>query len=241
MKLDRDKFRAKFSIDWWPYMEPAMELLEPIYEHLRERRAKHFKSFPVSDNTFRAFSETPYRSIRTVWMGQCPYHSIAGGQPIADGLCFSVGAGTEETPSLKVLYDAIEDDTEQLLLERPLQLDYLARQGILMLNSSLTTEQGVADKHKELWRPFMEYLCENVFDVFKGMPIIAFGSSANELLAPYMTEQHLYKHLYHPAYFARKKVPMDHENCFTWTNDWLERNNGPEFRIEYNHKELLPF
>jgi len=239
VKLDKDKFKGKFS-DWWSRIEPAFHLLEPIYDHLKTRKAQHFKSFPKSENTFRAFTETPYKDVRMIWMGQCPYHTIYKGEPIADGLCFSVGAG-EESPSLKILYDAIENDTNQVFLERPLQLDYLAKQGILMLNSSLTTEQGVADKHKDLWEPFMRHICANIFDSFKGMPIIAFGTSAKDLLSPYMTDQHLFRHVYHPAYYARKNKPMDHEGVFTWANDWLERNNGPEFRVEYNYHEMLPF
>jgi len=237
--LDKDKFRPLFG-DWWPFIEPAFPLLFPVYEHLKERSGKHFRIFPNSGDTFRAFMETPYKDVRAIWTAQCPYHTIWKGQPVADGLAFSCN-GEFESPSLKILYDAMEDDTGQIFLERPLKLDYLARQGILLLNSSLTTEQGVADKHKDLWAPFMNYICKNVFDSFKGMPIIAFGNIARDLLHPYMTEFHLFKDVYHPAYYARKTTPMEHSNVFTWTNEWLEKNNGPEFRIEYNYRELLPF
>lgn len=239
--IGKDKFIPQFG-DWWPYIEPFWEKggFEEIYAHLKERSEKHYKIFPISKDLYRAFIATPYKDVRAVWMGMCPYHTIWKGEPIADGLAFSSN-GEEQPPSLRVLYDAIEDDTEQLLLERPLKLDYLAQQGVLLLNASLTTEQGVAGKHHDLWAPFMKFLCKNVFDIFKGMPIIAFGKQADETLSPFMTNDHLYKYVYHPAYYARTKEPMAHEGVFTWTNKCIEGNNGEEFKIEYNYGNCPPF
>lgn len=237
--LDQATFKKAFG-DWWPHIEPAFPLLEPIYAKLKERAKQGAKIFPNSTDTFRAFTETKYKDVRMVWMGQCPYHTTIKGNPIADGLCFSCN-GEEESPSLRVLYNAIEDDIGEIFLERPLKLDYLANQGVLMLNASLTTENGVADSHNELWAPFMEYICREIFERFRGMPIIAFGTPARRLLHPHMTYDHLYKHVFHPAYYARRKEPMAHEGIFSWANDCIERNNGDIYRIEYNYKNLLTF
>lgn len=238
MKLDKGIFAPKFG-SWWNYIEPGFSLLEPVYAHLKERSSKHVKIFPNSTDTFRAFRACPYKNIRAVWMGMSPYYSIYKGQPIADGLCFSSN-GQEEPPSLKILYDGIEEDINEILLERPLHLDYLAGQGILMLNAALTTEQGKADSHIELWKPFMEYIAREVFCHLKGMPIISFGNAARDVLEPYMTKDHLYRHEKHPSYFNRAGEKMK-TDVFSWMNEQIVGNNGIEYKIELNYGKLCPF
>jgi len=237
--LDKNIFKEKFGT-WWPYIEPGFHLLEPVYKHLKERSSKHVRIFPNSEDTFRAFTATPYKDVSAIWMGMSPYFSIWKGQPIADGLCFSSN-GEEEPPSLRILYDSIERDIGEIFLERPLKLDYLAEQGILMLNAALTTEQGEADSHIELWKPFMKYLTKEVFQHFRGVPIISFGNAARDVLEPYITKNHLYRHLKHPSFFHRQKIPMDGEGTFKWMNEQIVGNNGMGARIEFNYHDLLPF
>ena len=239
IKLEKNNFKHLFG-DYWPYIEPGFHLLEPVYAHLKERSSKHVKIFPKSEDTFRAFTACPYKNIRAMWMGMSPYFSIWKGQPIADGLCFS-SKGEQEPPSLSTLYSAIEDDIGEILLERPLHLDYLAGQGILMLNAALTTEQGKADSHIELWKPFMEYVAKEVFCHLKGVPIISFGNAARDVLEPHMTKDHLYRHLKHPSYFNRLGQPMDAEGTFQWMNEQIVGNNGIEYKIELNYGKLCPF
>lgn len=240
--LDKDKFVPLFPGGWWPYIEPFFDKggFTSIYSHLKERASRHIRIFPLSQDTFRAFQLCPYKGVRAIWEGMCPYHTIWKGQPVADGLCFSCN-GEYESPSLKVLYNAIEQDLGEVFLERPLKLDYLAKQGLLLLNSSFTTEQGYADKHRELWRPFTEYLTREVFSNFMGIPIVTFGNSARDMVGPYMTDNHLWRHLLHPAYYARKDRPMETEGTFTWINEVLKENNGKEFKIQFNYRETIPF
>lgn len=231
--LEKGRFRPLFPGGWWPYIEPFFDRggFEPIYRHLKERASKHIRIFPTSGDTFRAFQETPYGEVKTIWVGMCPYHTIWKGEPVADGLAFSCN-GEYESPSLKVLYNAIEQNLGEVFLERPLKLDYLARQGVLLLNSSLTTEQGYADKHKELWRPFTEFLAEGVFNGFQG-PIVTFGNSAKEMLEPFMTIEHDWHHLFHPAYWARREKPMEHDGVFSYIRG--------KCNIEFNYSNLKPF
>lgn len=230
--MEKSKFVPLFKT-WWPYIEPFFDEggFEPIYKHLKDIASQHVRIFPLSGDTFRAFQETSYEETKTIWVGMCPYHTIWKGQPVADGLAFSCN-GEFESPSLKVLYNAIEQDVGEVFLERPLKLDYLARQGVLLLNSSFTTEQGYADSHKELWRPFTEFLGKEVFKNLQ-VPIITFGASAREMLEEYIIWGHDWTHLLHPAYYARKKKAMEHNGVFSMLKEKCD--------IEFNYSQLKPF
>lgn len=234
--LKKDTF-VEATGTWWPYIEPFFDKggFEPIYAKLKERSGKGAHIFPRSEHTFNAFKFCTYKSVVAVWVGMCPYHTEIRGEGIADGLAFSC-KNDQEAPSLKILFDAIENDYGTIFFERSPDLTFLAEQGLLLLNSSLTTERGIADSHKELWRPFTEYLAKEVFCYLTGLPIVTFGNSARDMIEPYMTNGHLYKHLKHPSFFSRNHIPMEHNNTFSWMNDMIIGNVGKEFEISFTPK-----
>lgn len=82
--LDKDKFVPLFPGGWWPYIEPFFDKggFTSIYSHLKERASRHIRIFPLSQDTFRAFQLCPYKGVRAIWEGMCPYHTIWKGQPV---------------------------------------------------------------------------------------------------------------------------------------------------------------
>ncbi|MCK8044545.1 uracil-DNA glycosylase [Shewanella sp. 1CM18E] len=107
--------------------------------------------FPPVNEVFAAFDATPLDKVRVVLIGQDPYH----GPNQAHGLCFSVKKGVKTPPSLVNMYKELASDIEGFTIPEHGNLSSWAEQGILMLNTVLTVEQGKAHSHaKSGWETF---------------------------------------------------------------------------------------
>ena len=114
--------------------------------------------YPRHDEVFAALHLTPFREVKAVILGQDPYH----GPNQAHGLCFSVRPGVPPPPSLQNIFKELEAD---LGLEPPSHgcLDSWARQGVLLLNASLTVRQGRASSHQgKGWETFTDEVLRTV-------------------------------------------------------------------------------
>lgn len=134
----RDEFAA-------PYMQTLKAFL--VAEKTAGKRV-----FPHGDEWFRALDLTPLDAVRVVILGQDPYH----GPGQAHGLCFSVKPGTPPPPSLVNIYKELASD---IGMTRPGHgfLEHWADQGVLLLNSVLTVEMGLAASHRDRgWERFTD-------------------------------------------------------------------------------------
>lgn len=243
--LNLDKFWPKFSPSWWKKIKPFIESRDcyNIYQKLKNSNSVIYPSY---QDLWKAFKICEYDELKCVIVGQSPYHtSTKEGIPLADGLCFSCSRSNVLAPSLSVIYDAIEDDTKEEI-RRTTDLTYLSMQNILLLNLSLTIDKNNKDsfeKHRILWKPFIEYLFSEVLRSNTGIPFIVFGSPAAEELSQYFTGNHLVKYLKHPAYYARNNKKMEHDNAFTWASGILEKNNNDTiyWDIDNYFNNTLPF
>src|SRR5262245_34924980 len=134
----------------------AGEFEQPYMAELKRflvtEREKGKRVFPMASEWFRALDLTPLDKVRVVILGQDPYHGA--GQ--AHGLCFSVRPGTPPPPSLVNIYKELHSD---LGLPRPGHgfLEHWAQQGVLLLNSVLTVEMGLAASHRDRgWEKFTD-------------------------------------------------------------------------------------
>ena len=100
---------------------------------------------------------------------------------------------------------------------------YLASQGVLLLNSSLTCEVGKPGSHQEIWKDFISYLFENVFT--SGAPIVFLGAEAAKYEKEVFPFTYTFK-LVHPAYSARMNEDWPSEGIFKKLNKILMDNNG---------------
>ncbi|MGI2096690.1 uracil-DNA glycosylase [Shewanella glacialipiscicola] len=115
-----------------------------------ERRAGKVV-YPPETDIFNAFNITPLENVRVVLIGQDPYH----GPNQAHGLCFSVKRGIKPPPSLANMYKELATDITGFLIPSHGDLSAWAEQGVLMLNTVLTVEQGKAHSHaKAGWETF---------------------------------------------------------------------------------------
>jgi uracil-DNA glycosylase len=161
--------------DWNPVLRS--EFAKPYWNNLQHfvagERARHVV-YPPADDVFAALHRTPYANTRVVILGQDPYH----GPGQAHGLCFSVRHGVAVPPSLANIYKELAAD---LGIEPPQHgnLEVWARQGVLMLNATLTVRAGQAASHQgKGWETFTDEVLRAANDKPHPVVFILWGASA---------------------------------------------------------------
>lgn len=130
--------------------------------------------YPPAGRIFAAFDACPFADVRVVILGQDPYH----GPGQANGLCFSVNPGVEVPRSLQNIYKELRDD---LGAEPPLSgdLSRWARQGVLLLNATLTVDAGMAGSHQGRgWEEFTDAAIRALAQRRQGLVFILWGAYA---------------------------------------------------------------
>ncbi|OBT08896.1 uracil-DNA glycosylase [Shewanella sp. UCD-FRSSP16_17] len=123
--------------------------------------------YPADEDVYRAFELTPLSDVKVVILGQDPYHGA--GQ--AHGLCFSVQQGVKTPPSLVNIYKELQQDINGFVIPDHGDLTKWAKQGVLMLNTVLTVEEGKAHSHSKAgWETFTDKVMQTLND--KGEPIV---------------------------------------------------------------------
>lgn len=239
--MNWSKFENQFHPSWHYKMKPFIESEEcdKIYAHLKDRSGKGHKIAPSSSSTFRCFLETPLDEMKVVLMGMAPYHTsiktMNGTLIVADGLLMGCSNTEFLQPSLKNFYDAIEKEVYNGLTlnhwKNP-NVTYLAKQGVLMFNASLTTEMNKPGSHLEIWEPFTKYVMEEVI-ALSGVPVVFLGKDA-AVYEKYLGPMQWSFKLTHPASAAYKGVEWDGEGVFNKVNTILQQNNN--FHIEWLDK-----
>lgn len=171
-----------------PYMQALRDFLAG------EKRA-HKVIYPHSSNWFRAFELTPLDQVRVVVLGQDPYH----GPNQAHGLCFSVRPGVPTPPSLQNIYKELAQDVAFTPVNHGF-LESWARQGVLLLNSVLTVEQGNAASHRNQgWETFTDRAIQAVNEHCDGVVFLLWGSYAQKKADFVDRQKHLVLHAPHPS------------------------------------------
>lgn len=166
---------------------------------------------PSIKNVFKAFKLCSYNECKVIFIGQDPFPQ----KGVAQGILFGNSSNTPEdklSPSLKVVKESVINfDIPHNLITFDPTLESWAKQGILMLNSALTTEVGKVGIHTLKWRPFIGSFLKNMSEKNPGIIYVFFGSQAKSL-DTYINNNNNYKlFIEHPAYYARlnKRMPSD--------------------------------
>lgn len=163
---------------------------------------------PSIKDIFKAFKLCPYNNCRVVFIGQDPYPQ----RGVAQGVLFGNSSDTPEnklSPSLQIIKESVINfEIPHNLITFDPTLESWAKQGILMINSALTTEVGKIGIHMMKWRPFMIAFLKHMSMINPGIIYVLFGSQA-QILEPYISKNNYVLKIEHPAYFARtnKKMP----------------------------------
>lgn len=194
-----------------PYME-ALQLF------LQQEKDKHKNIFPKTEDILKAFSLTSYGRVKVVILGQDPYHQR--GQ--AHGLCFSVPPGIVLPPSLQNIFKELMRD---LHVQKPStgSLEHWARQGVLLLNTVLTVEEGYAASHqKQGWETFTDHIIQRLSVQREHLVFVLWGSHAQQKCQWIDTKRHLILKAAHPSPLS---VHRGFEGCghFSKINHYLEK------------------
>lgn len=155
------------------------ELTAPYFQVLRQKVELAYARggvFPPEENLFLAFSLTPPEAVRVVILGQDPYH--APGQ--AHGLAFSVRRGVKLPPSLRNIYQELQDDLG-IPMATSGELTGWAKQGVLLLNSILSVSAGQANSHRRLgWERFTDAVISRCAALPQPVAFVLWGSPAQK-------------------------------------------------------------
>ena len=157
----------------------AEEMQKDYYQELEafvQKRRAEVRVFPEEKNVFNALELTPFESVKVVILGQDPYHGF--GQ--AHGLSFSVQKGIPLPPSLKNIYKELQEDIGGNLPTEG-DLTHWAKQGVLLLNTVLTVEEGNANSHKGMgWERLTNRLIESLNELNHPVIFILWGKPAQD-------------------------------------------------------------
>ena len=157
----------------------AEEMEKDYYQALQafvQKRRDEVRVFPEEKNVFNALELTPFESVKVVILGQDPYHGF--GQ--AHGLSFSVQKGIPLPPSLKNIYKELQEDIGGGLPTEG-DLSHWAQQGVLLLNTVLTVEEGNANSHKGMgWETLTNRLIESLNELKHPVIFILWGKPAQD-------------------------------------------------------------
>jgi uracil-DNA glycosylase len=202
--------------DWNPVLRTELE--QPYWAELQafvaEERSRH-QVFPSPDQVFAALHLTPYSEVKVVILGQDPYH----GPGQAHGLCFSVQRGVALPPSLRNIFIELRDD---LGIEPPGHgsLDAWSRQGVLLLNTTLTVRRGQAASHQgKGWERFTDRVIRAVSDKPEPVVFILWGASARKKAALIDRSRHVIIESAHPS-------PLSARNGFFGSRPFSRANEA---------------
>lgn len=179
---------------------------------------------PKINDIFRALRLTDYLKIKVVILGQDPYNSAGA----ADGLAFS---SNKITPALKIIFDEIKGCTGQVRTKT--ELDDWASQGVLLLNTILTTLQGSALAHKHLeWEQLTRFILQRVNELPQKLVIMLWGSHAIQYHKYFDGARHLILKAPHPQSdnYGNYRHTFRGTRHFEMCNDFMQSNNKSQIR-----------
>ena len=182
-----------------------IEILAPIknteyFQHLWEKVKNEYattKCFPPKNQIFRAIELTTFDEVEVVIIGQDPYHNDFQ----ANGLCFSVSDQVSAPPSLKNIFTELKDD---LGIEKTSnELDSWAKQGVLLLNATLTVRAHEPNSHKDLgWEKFTDFIIKEISDKKENVVFVLWGAFAQKKASLIDETKHFIIQSAHPSPFS---------------------------------------
>lgn len=166
---------SKINNDWKEILEKEFE--QEYFKNLKnflEEEYKNFKVYPPKKDILNAFMWTSYSDTKIVILGQDPYHQYRQ----AHGLAFSVNYDIKIPPSLLNMYKELKDDLG-LSIPNHGYLEKWARQGVLLLNTTLTVRDSEANSHSKIgWQIFTDNVIKYLNEREEPVIFILWGNNA---------------------------------------------------------------
>lgn len=215
---------VKIAPAWEPLLKD--EFQKPYFRELREKVRTAYlrkKVFPHPSRMFRAFDMCAPQDVRVVILGQDPYHTPG----VADGLAFSSFSENPVPPSLLNMYKEIEAEYG-IACERTPDLTRWAKQGVLLLNTSLTVESGMANSHAEYgWHMFTDATITTLSKIEKHVVFMLWGNNARQKRSLIDGTKHLILESAHPSPLSVHKGFFGNSH-FKKANEYLKQHGRGE-------------
>jgi uracil-DNA glycosylase len=201
----------------------ATEFSKPYFSTLSRTVRKAYQDtdvYPPPEQIFNAFSLCPFQQVKVVILGQDPYH----GEGQAHGLSFSVPAGNKIPPSLRNIYKELASDLGKSPRESG-NLEDWVKQGVLLLNSTLTVLPGQPGSHQGLgWETFTDAVIETIANKKSHVVFILWGKYAQAKKKLIDADKHYIIESPHPSPFSAH-TGFFGAKPFSQTNAYLAKNH----------------
>ena len=224
MKVSQTNLLPSLEVGWQKALESELnkEYMINLIRLLLGMRESGKKIFPEQGNLFSCMNLTPFHEVKVVILGQDPYHQ--SGQ--ANGLSFSVNPGAVIPPSLKNIYKEILMSTGYLESNDGSLIGW-AKQGVLLLNSVLSVEEGLPGSHANIgWEKFTDKII-SLLDHSDKLVFMLWGRSASKKGSLINKSKHLVLESPHPSPFSVYKGFLGNGH-FLKCNEFLKENKLKE-------------
>lgn len=212
---------VKIHPSWKKHL--AGEFEKPYFKELSDfvhGEYAHSIVYPAPENIFRTFDLCHFGDVEVVILGQDPYH----GPDQANGLCFAVGEGIRLPPSLQNIFKEIESDLGTPMIHKSGDLERWARQGILLLNATLTVRAHQAGSHQGRgWEQFTDAAVRALSEEREHLVFILWGNYAKTKGAHIDRSKHLVLESAHPSPFSAYNGFFGCKH-FSKTNEYLQKH-----------------
>lgn len=175
--------------------------MQDLRSFLQHEKRLGKQIFPPGEQMFAAFELTPFDRVKVVILGQDPYH----GPGQAHGLSFSVRQGVRHPPSLQNIFKELNSDLGQAIPESG-DLSKWARQGVLMLNATLSVEKGQAGSHQQRgWEVFTDQVISTLSSERSDLVFVLWGKFAQSKTPLIDSSKHLILKSAHPSPFSARR------------------------------------
>jgi uracil-DNA glycosylase len=216
----------KVKIDRLWEKQLATEFCKKYFKRLTTQVSNSYKTtlvFPQPTQVFKAFELCPFPAVKVVILGQDPYHGA--GQ--AHGLAFSVPEDIAIPPSLRNIYKELENDVK-ITTPSSGNLEHWARQGVLLLNATLTVEASNPGSHQSYgWETFTNAVIKNIAIEKEHIVFLLWGASAIKKKVLIDESKHLVLTAPHPSPLSAHRGFFGCKH-FSTTNSYLKQNGLSE-------------
>ncbi len=209
----------KLTDSWQKRLKSEFELsyMKDLKSFLKKEYDQKKIIYPDKKNYFKALDLVDLKNVKVVILGQDPYH----GPSQAHGLCFSVQDGIRFPPSLQNIFKELQSDLG-IAIPKTGNLERWGEQGVLLLNSVLTVEDGKAAAHqKKGWEQFTDKIIEVVNENCDHVVFILWGAYAQKKAAFVDRNKHLVIESVHPSPLSSHRGFFG-SKPFSKANDWLK-------------------
>jgi uracil-DNA glycosylase len=208
---------VKIDPSWKTVLQSEFD--KPYFEELTKFVKNEYMKgavYPPASRIFAAFNETPFEAVKVVILGQDPYH----GEHQANGLAFSVSEGIRTPPSLQNIYKEIQSDLHKKTPDSG-NLERWAKQGVLLLNATLTVQSGKPGSHQNKgWEQFTDAVVKILNEKKNHLVFILWGAYAQKKGEHINREKHLVLEAAHPSPFSADRGFFG-SRPFSQTNAYL--------------------